>query len=100
MAANLTERLAELIDSWQASLDLAVYLADPSRQPSAEIRALGAQLGEKPLHTDWGIALLLGALPATVAMGIRTFFWIVHCVARRGQCRGYCRGRLHLVCDP
>ncbi len=76
VAANLTERLAELIDSWQASLDLAVYLADPSRQPSAEIRALGAQLGEKPLHTDWGIALL-SALSATVAMGICTFFWIV-----------------------
>ena len=76
VAANLTERLAELINSWQASLDLAAYLADPSRQPSAEIRALGAQLGEKPLHTDWGIALL-SALSATVAMGICTFFWIV-----------------------
>jgi uncharacterized membrane protein YccC len=76
VAANLTERLAELIDSWQASLGLAAYLADPSRQPSAEIRALGAQLGEKPLHTDWGIALL-SALAATVAMGFCVFFWIV-----------------------
>jgi uncharacterized membrane protein YccC len=76
VAANLTERLAELIDCWQASLDLAAYLADPSRQPNAEIRALGAQLGEKPLHTDWGIALL-SALAATVAMGICVFFWIV-----------------------
>ncbi|HUC49261.1 MAG TPA: FUSC family protein [Xanthobacteraceae bacterium] len=76
VAANLTARLAELIESWQAKLDLAVYLADPSRKPSAEIRALGAQLGEKPLHTDWGIALL-SALAATVAMGICAFFWIV-----------------------
>ena len=76
VAANVTARLAELIESWQASLDLAVYLADPTRKPSAEIRALGAQVGEKPLHTDWGIALL-SALAATVAMGICAFFWIV-----------------------
>lgn len=75
VAANVTERLAELIDSWQAKLDLADYLADPSRRPSAEVRALGAKLGEKPLHTDWGIALL-SALAAAVAMGLVTFFWI------------------------
>jgi uncharacterized membrane protein YccC len=76
VTANLTARLAELIESWQAKLDLATYLADPSRQPSAEIRALAAQVGEKPLHTDWGIALL-SALAATVAMGVLAFFWIV-----------------------
>ena len=76
VAINVTARLAELIDSWQASLDLSAYLADPTRQPSAEVRALGAKLGEKPLHTDWGIALL-SALAATVAMGLCAFFWIV-----------------------
>jgi uncharacterized membrane protein YccC len=76
VTVNLTERLAELIGSWQASRDLAAYLADPSRQPSAEIRALAAQIGDKPLHTDPGIALL-SALAATVAMGICAFFWIV-----------------------
>jgi uncharacterized membrane protein YccC len=76
LTVNVTERLMELIASWQASLDLAAYLADPSRKPSAEIRALAAQVGEKPLHTDWGIALL-SALAATVAMGICAFFWIV-----------------------
>ena len=76
VTVNVSERLMELIDSWQASLDLAASLADPSRKPSAEIRALAAQIGEKPLHTDWGIALL-SALAATVAMGICAFFWIV-----------------------
>jgi uncharacterized membrane protein YccC len=76
VTVNLTERLAELIASWQASLDLAAYLADPSRKPSVEIRALAAAVGEKPLHTDWGLALL-SALAATVAMGICAFFWIV-----------------------
>jgi uncharacterized membrane protein YccC len=76
VTANVTARLAELIESWQAKLELATYLADPSRQPSADIRALGAQIGEKPLHTDWGIALL-SALAATVAMGALAFFWIV-----------------------
>jgi uncharacterized membrane protein YccC len=75
VTANVTARLAELIESWQAKLDLATYLADPSRQPSAEIRALATQVGEKPLHTDWGIALL-SALAATVAMGVLAFFWI------------------------
>ena len=55
---------------------LRITSADPTRPPSAEIRALGAKLGEKPLHTDWGIALL-SALAATVAMGICAFFWIV-----------------------
>ncbi len=76
LTVNVSERLMELICSWQASLDLAASLADPSRKPSAEIRALAAQIGEKPLHTDWGIALL-SALAATVAMGICAFFWIV-----------------------
>jgi uncharacterized membrane protein YccC len=76
VTANLTSRLAELIESWQASLDLAAYLADPSRTPSAAIKAAAAQLGEKPMHTDAGLALL-SALAATAAMGICTFFWIV-----------------------
>jgi uncharacterized membrane protein YccC len=76
VTTNVTARLAELIDSWQACLDLAAYLADPTRQPSAEIRALAGRLGEKPLHTDWGVALL-SALAATVAMGVLAFFWIV-----------------------
>jgi uncharacterized membrane protein YccC len=76
LTVNVTERLAELIGSWQAKLDLAATLADPSRKPSPEIQALAAQIGEKPLHTDWGIALL-SALSATVAMGLCAFFWIV-----------------------
>jgi uncharacterized membrane protein YccC len=76
VTVNVTERLAELIGSWQASLDLAAYLADPSRTPSAEMKAAAAQIGEKPLHTDPGIALL-SALAATLAMGICAFFWIV-----------------------
>jgi uncharacterized membrane protein YccC len=76
VTVNLTDRMAELIGSWQASLDLAAYLADPSRQPSADIRAAAAQIGDKPLHTDPGIALL-SALAASAAMGICAFFWIV-----------------------
>ena len=44
VAANLTEYHAELIDSWQASLDLAAYLGlSPSRQPSAGVRARSAR---------------------------------------------------------
>jgi uncharacterized membrane protein YccC len=72
---NLTVRLIELIDSWQACLGFAAYLADPAQTPSADIRAAAAQIGPKPMHTDPGIALL-SAVAAAVAMGICAFFWI------------------------
>ena len=72
---NVTVRLIELVDSWQACLDFAAYLADPTRSPSVDIRAAATQIGPKPMHTDPGIALL-SALAAIVAMGICAFFWI------------------------
>jgi uncharacterized membrane protein YccC len=72
---NVTVRLIELIDSWQACLDFAAYLADPAQPPSDDIREAAAEIGPKPMHTDPGIALL-SALAATVAMGICGFFWI------------------------
>jgi uncharacterized membrane protein YccC len=72
---NVAVRLIELIDSWQACLSLAAYLAEPEQTPSAEVRAAAAQVGPKPMHTDPGIALL-SALAAAVAMGICAFFWI------------------------
>jgi uncharacterized membrane protein YccC len=72
---NITVRLIELIDSWQACLDFAAYLADPAQTPSAELRAAATQVGPKPMHTDPGIALL-SAFAAMVAMGICAFFWI------------------------
>jgi uncharacterized membrane protein YccC len=72
---NVTVRLIELVDAWQACLELAAYLADPARTPSADTRAAAAQIGPKPMHTDPGIALL-SALAAAVAMGICGFFWI------------------------
>jgi uncharacterized membrane protein YccC len=75
LTVNITVRLIELIDSWQACLDFAGYLADPAQVPSAEIKAGAAQIGPKPMHTDPGIALLSG-LAAAVAMGICAFFWI------------------------
>ena len=68
-------RLNELIDSWQACLDFAAYLAEPAQAPSAGIRAAAAQIGPKPMHMDPGIALL-SALAAAVAMSICAFFWI------------------------
>jgi uncharacterized membrane protein YccC len=72
---NLTVRLIELIDSWQACLDFAAYLADPVQTPSSSIRAAATQIGPKPMHADPGIALL-SAFAAIVAMGICAFFWI------------------------
>jgi uncharacterized membrane protein YccC len=67
--------LIELIDSWQACLSLAAYLADPEQTPTADLRAAASQIGPKPMHTDPGIAFL-SALAAAVAMGICAFFWI------------------------
>jgi uncharacterized membrane protein YccC len=75
VTVNLTVRLIELIDSWQACLDFAAYLTDPARSPSEQLRAAAAQIGPKAMHTDAGIALL-SALAAAVAMGICAFFWI------------------------
>jgi uncharacterized membrane protein YccC len=75
VTVNLTVRLIELIDSWQACLDFAAYLTDPARSPSQQLRAAAAQIGPKAMHTDAGIALL-SALAAAVAMGICAFFWI------------------------
>src|SRR6516165_7951143 len=75
LTVNISVRLIELIDAWQANLGLADYLADPERTPSAEIRAAAAEIGPKPMHTDPGIALLTG-LAAAVAMGMCAFFWI------------------------
>jgi uncharacterized membrane protein YccC len=75
VTVNLTARLIELIDSWQACLGFAAYFANPAQRPSAEIRAAAAQLGPKQMHTDPGIALL-SALAAAIAMGVCAFFWI------------------------
>jgi uncharacterized membrane protein YccC len=72
---NLTVRLIELIDAWQACLGFTAYLANPAQAPSADIRAAAEQIGPKPMHTDPGIALL-SAFAAAVAMGICAFFWI------------------------
>ena len=76
VTVNLTARLIELIESWQGCLDLAGYIADPTRKPSGNVQTASAQLGAKSLHKDPGIALL-SAMAAAAAMGICAFFWIV-----------------------
>jgi len=75
VTVNLTARLIELIESWQACLDFAAYLADPAQAPSSDIRAAASQIGPKSMHSDSGIALL-SALAAAIAMGLCAFFWI------------------------
>ena len=75
VTVSLTVRLIELIESWQACLGFAAYLADPAQTPGPELRAAAAQIGPKPMHTDPGIALL-SALAAAMAMGLCAFFWI------------------------
>jgi uncharacterized membrane protein YccC len=75
VTVNLTVRLTELIDSWQACLDFAAYLTEPARSPSEQLQAAAARMGPKAMHTDPGIALL-SALAAAVAMSICAFFWI------------------------
>src|SRR5262249_39300973 len=75
VTVNVAVRLIELIDTWQANLGFAAYLADPKETPSADIRAAAAQIGPKAMHTDPGIALLSG-LAAAVAMSMCAFFWI------------------------
>src|SRR5262249_35325410 len=75
VTVNITVQLDELIQSWQACLDFAAYLAEPAQTPSADIRAAAAQSGPNPMPTAPGFALL-SALAAAVAMSICAFFWI------------------------
>ena len=75
VTVNVCVRLIELIDTWQANLSFAEYLADPGRAPSPEIRAAAMRIGPKSMHTDPGIALL-SAFAAAVAMSLCAFFWI------------------------
>ena len=48
VTVNLAVRLIELIDSWQACLSFAAYLADPGQPPSADLRAAAAQARSRP----------------------------------------------------
>jgi uncharacterized membrane protein YccC len=75
LIVNLTARLDELITSWQDCLDLAAYIADPSRGPVAPSERIPTSSAAKSLHKDPGIAFL-SAISAALAMGICCVFWI------------------------
>jgi uncharacterized membrane protein YccC len=75
VTVNLTSRLDELIASWQDCLDLATYIADPSRSAVAPRERLPTSVAAKSLHKDPGIAML-SAVAAAIAMGICCAFWI------------------------
>jgi uncharacterized membrane protein YccC len=75
VTVNLTARLGELIASWQDCLDLATYIADPSRGPVAPPERIPASSAAKSMHKDPGVAFL-SAVAAAVAMGVCCLFWI------------------------
>src|SRR5215469_16934595 len=66
VTVNLTARLIELIESWQACLGIAAYLADPAQKPSADRNAMPGSV----------CIAFLSALAAAIAMGLCAFFWI------------------------
>jgi uncharacterized membrane protein YccC len=72
---NLTERLAELVESWNASLILTAALRDPSKQNITAVRPLLGASRPRPLHVDRGIALL-SAVVAAASIGALAIFTV------------------------
>jgi uncharacterized membrane protein YccC len=70
---NLTERLAELVESWNASLILTAALRDPSKQNITATRPLLGAGQPRPLHVDRGIAVLSAVVAAASIIALAIF---------------------------
>ncbi|MFT4076927.1 MAG: FUSC family protein [Asticcacaulis sp.] len=76
LAHNLLARLTELIDLLRLSRELSASLSKPASTLSPDARALVSQRIVRPLHLDYGMALLSTA--ATFAAIVGTcLFWIL-----------------------
>ena len=73
LLTNLTERLAELVESWNASLILTAALRDPSKQNITAVRPLLGAGRPRPLHVDRGIAVLSAVVAAASIIALAIF---------------------------
>lgn len=75
LTLNLAERAIELIERWQTTQAVAAQVLEPERPITPALRALIGERGGRPLHLDYGLALL-SALATVVAVLSCCAFWI------------------------
>jgi uncharacterized membrane protein YccC len=73
LLTSLTDRLAELVESWNASLTLTAAMRDPSKQSITAARTLLGAGRPRSLHVDRGIAALSGLVAAACIIGLAIF---------------------------
>jgi uncharacterized membrane protein YccC len=76
LKASLLHRLAQLIDALRDCRDLRAYVREPTRQPPPRLAALISARARRPLHRDYGLALLSGGA-AALATAFCCLFWIM-----------------------
>jgi len=77
LLTGATERLAELIDAWDACRLLLRGLEDPTGEPDERVRALVAQAAPRTLHVDPGVAALSGLAAAIAVMLAGGLCWVL-----------------------
>jgi uncharacterized membrane protein YccC len=73
LLTNLADRLAELVETWNASLILTAAMRDPSTQNIAAARSLLGAGRPRSLHVDHGIAALSALVTAASIIGLAIF---------------------------
>lgn len=73
LLTSLTDRLAELVESWNAGLILTAAMRDPSKQSITAARTLLGAGRPRALHVDRGIAALSGLIAAACIIGLAIF---------------------------
>lgn len=69
LAANLIQRLIDLVEAWNDCLHLTTFVRNPHRAPDAKVRQLAEAKGRRRLHVDHGLAAYAG-LAAGVAVAL------------------------------
>jgi uncharacterized membrane protein YccC len=76
LKASLLHRLAQLIDALRDCRELRAYVREPTQPPPARLAALMHERGSRPLHHDYGLALLSSAA-AILAIVFCCLIWIM-----------------------
>jgi uncharacterized membrane protein YccC len=76
LCASLCQRLAEFVDAYAASCELARHLTEPARTPSSRVLHLLKREARRPLHRHHATALL-SAAAASAALLAYCAVWIV-----------------------
>ena len=74
LALNFAARIRDLIQVWSDCVDLRGEIASGARRP-LRWRRYDAKVENRPMHRDWGMALLSG-FSVVLATCLTTAFWI------------------------